>query len=162
METKRERSETSSRVVISRWTEKVALNIIMKTIAGKRYSDSKRGDEDRDVEWFRKLFTELTLVMGQFVVSDVIPIPFLRWMDFQGHIKEMKRVSKVLDSVIEEWIDEHVERKKGLASDQEKDFIDVLLSSIDDNFKNFGRPKLTIIKANVVVSSLISNTSITF
>ncbi|PIN25246.1 hypothetical protein CDL12_02013 [Handroanthus impetiginosus] len=143
-----------SRVVFSHWIEKVALNIIVKTIAGKRYGNYARRGEDKEVESFRKLIREFTYLAGESVLSDVIPFPLLRWMDPQGHIKSMKRVSKELDGIIGKWIDEHVERKSKGEVGEEQDFLDVMLSTIDDNFVDSvkGPPRETIIKATIVVS----------
>ncbi|KAL0358529.1 UNVERIFIED_CONTAM: Xanthotoxin 5-hydroxylase CYP82C2 [Sesamum angustifolium] len=132
-----------SKVVISHWVEKMTLNIIVKTIAGKRY-----GSGAAEVESFRKLIREFTVLSGEFVLSDVIPIPLLRWIDPQGHIKSMKRVSKELDIIIEKWVEEHIQKRgEGEGCREEQDFIDVMLSTIDDKFTT---PKLTIYKATVV------------
>ncbi|KAG8371710.1 hypothetical protein BUALT_Bualt13G0116500 [Buddleja alternifolia] len=141
------------KVNISRWIDQVALNIIVKTIAGKRYGNNVGGGEDvKEVENFRTLIREFTYLSGEFVISDVIPIRVLKWMDVQGHIKSMKRVSKELDGIIEKWIDEHVKCKR-----DEQDFLDVMLSTIDDKFMDSdGPPRLTIIKATVVVSCIIN------
>ncbi|KAL2249376.1 UNVERIFIED_CONTAM: Xanthotoxin 5-hydroxylase CYP82C4 [Sesamum indicum] len=132
-----------SKVVMSSWVEKMTLNIIVKTIAGKRY-----GKGAAEVESFRKLIREFTVLSGEFVPSDVIPIPLLRWIDPKGHIKSMKRVSKELDVIIEKWVEEHTKRRgKGEGCTEEQDFIDAMLSTIDDKF---AIPKLTIIKATVL------------
>ncbi|KAL3850426.1 hypothetical protein ACJIZ3_012308 [Penstemon smallii] len=138
------------RVTISRWIEQLTLNIIVRTVAGIRYGN---GSGNGEVERFRGLFRELTFLSGEFVLSDVIPFPFLKMLDLQGYVKRMKRVAKELDAIIEKWIDEHVQRRgKGGEGvrDQEQDFIDVMLSTLDDKFESYGVPRRTIIKATVV------------
>ncbi|KAL0403622.1 UNVERIFIED_CONTAM: Xanthotoxin 5-hydroxylase CYP82C2 [Sesamum radiatum] len=143
LEATRGQQSLPSKVVISHWVEKMTLNIIVKTIAGKRY-----GSGAAEVESFRKLIREFTVLAGEFVLSDAIPIPLLRWIDPQGHIKNMKRVSKELDVIIEKWVEEHMQRRReGEGCREDQDFIDVMLSTIDDKFTT---PKLTIIKATVV------------
>ena len=38
----------------------------------------------------------------------------LDWMDIGGHLKAMKQVAEDLDSFLEKWLDEHVEKEKGV------------------------------------------------
>lgn len=144
--------ENPGKVVISQWFEQLTLNIIMMMIAGKKYSDDTNGAETVEAQSFRKIIKEFMYISGKFVVSDSIPFPPLRWMDFQGHIKYMKRISKELSTISESWIHEHIEgeRKTGIGSEQ--DFIDVMLSAIDDRFASFGHTSETIIKATILVS----------
>ncbi|KZV46685.1 hypothetical protein F511_37995 [Dorcoceras hygrometricum] len=134
-------------VNVSQWTEQMTLNIIVKTLAGKRYGSLPDGSVPEEVSRFRRLISDITNLTGQFVLSDVIPFPFLKWLDLNGYIKQMKRVSKELDGVLEEWIDEHVRRR----SSDERDFTDVLLSAIDESMEKIhGKTKMTIIKATIV------------
>nr|QNS29957.1 cytochrome P450 [Nothapodytes nimmoniana] len=139
-------------VTISHWLEQSILNIIVRTIAGKRYSSTTDGLEDEEARRFRTVIKEFMHVSGDFVLSDAIPLPFLRWMDLQGNIKKMKRISEELDSIFEGWLREHVERRaKSEAVDGEElhDFLDVLISVIDDKF-SFLYSRETIIKATAM------------
>ncbi|KAI3461837.1 hypothetical protein Pfo_018500 [Paulownia fortunei] len=142
--------ENPGKVVISQWIERLTLNVIMMMIAGKRYMNSTHSQETGGARSVREVIKEFMYISGQFVVSDSIPFPPLRWMDFQGHIKSMKRISKELSTISQSWIDEHVkgDRKTGLGNEQ--DFIDVMLSATDDNFTSFGHTRETIIKATVL------------
>ncbi|KAL9140718.1 hypothetical protein ABFS82_14G055500 [Erythranthe guttata] len=135
-------------VVISRWIEQLSLNVIMMMIAGKRYVDD--GEESAiGGRSFRDAVKEFMYMSGQFIVSDSIPFPPLRWLDFQGQIKSMKRVSEELSAISGRWIEEHVGgERKGSADEQ--DFIDVMLSTVDDKFTRFGHTRDTIIKATIL------------
>ncbi|KAI3461842.1 hypothetical protein Pfo_018505 [Paulownia fortunei] len=139
--------ESPGKVVISHWIEQLTLNIILMMIAGKRYTDGAEVVGARSVG---EVIKEFMYISGQFLVSDSIPFPPLRWIDFQGHIKSMKRISKELSTISERWIHEHVngDRKTGLGNEQ--DFIDVMLSAIDDKYMSFGHTRETIIKATVL------------
>ncbi|KAL2239674.1 UNVERIFIED_CONTAM: Xanthotoxin 5-hydroxylase CYP82C2 [Sesamum indicum] len=137
-------------VVISEWIERLTLNTIVMMIAGKRYTDSTQGDETVEARSFRELIKEFMYISGQFVASDAIPFPPLRWMDFQGHIKSMKRISKELSTVFERWITEHVRSDCKSRLGNEQDFIDVMLSTIDEKFTSFGHTRETIIKATAL------------
>ncbi|XP_048233354.1 xanthotoxin 5-hydroxylase CYP82C4 isoform X2 [Ricinus communis] len=66
-----------------------------------------------------------------------------------GPVKTMKRLSRELDSLTETWIDEHkLKRVKSEESkNMEEDFIDVMLSLLEDDF--FGHSKEDIIKGTV-------------
>ncbi|KAK4395500.1 Xanthotoxin 5-hydroxylase CYP82C4 [Sesamum angolense] len=62
-----------SKVVISHWIEEMTSNIVVKMIVGKRYENTAATME---VERLRSIIREVACLSGQFVVSDVIPIPF--------------------------------------------------------------------------------------
>lgn len=130
-------------VVISQWIEKLTLNIIMRMINGGRCRD----EGSRPV---REAVKEFMYLSGQFVVSDIIPILPLRWMDLGGHIKSMKRISEELSRISEKWIDEHEERRRQLGSIEEDDFIDVMLSAVDDKLMRYGHKRETVIKATIL------------
>ncbi|CAI9778629.1 unnamed protein product [Fraxinus pennsylvanica] len=134
----------SKEVVMSEWFEHLSLNIIVKMIAGKRYAGTE------EARSFKKVIKEFMYVSGQFVLSDAVPLPLLSWIDFQGHIKSMKRISKELSLITESWIDEHVKGNLKGELGNEQDFIDVMLSAIDDKFTNYGHSKETIIKATIL------------
>ncbi|KZV25716.1 hypothetical protein F511_04777 [Dorcoceras hygrometricum] len=139
--------ENPGKVVISDWVEQLTLNIIVMMIAGKRYAESSKDSaESQKARSFRKVIKEFMHISGQFVVSDAIPVRPLEWVDFQGHIKSMKRISKEVSDIAESWIDEH---KKGTLGNTEQDFIDVMLAKVDDRYTSYGHSRETIIKATV-------------
>lgn len=130
---------------VGNWIEKLTLNLMVKMIAGKRYrTDDFKDDEAKRT---RKAIVDFLTASGQSVLSDVIPIPLLRWIDIQGVIKSMKRIAAEMDAVISSWVDEHGERR----SENDRDFIDVLLSSITDELSEYGHTSDTIIKATIAV-----------
>jgi hypothetical protein len=69
----------------------------------------------------------------------------------------MKRLSRELDSLMESWIQEHklkrLESTENTNKMEDDDFIDVMLSLLDDSM--FGYSRETIIKATAMVWSLI-------
>ncbi|KAL3616318.1 hypothetical protein CASFOL_039708 [Castilleja foliolosa] len=132
-------------VSISKWAEELTLNVIMRMITGKRYTDGTESVEKG--RSFREVVKEFMFISGQFVVSDSIPFGPLRWIDYQGHIKSMKRISEELSIISEKWIDQHIGKAE---SRDEQDFIDVMLSAIDDKLTSFGHSRETIIKATIL------------
>ncbi|MED6194488.1 hypothetical protein PIB30_029008 [Stylosanthes scabra] len=97
-----------------------------------------------------KVFTNYTHVLEELTVGDAIP--FLRWLDLGGHKKVLREVSKEVDKILNEWLDEH--RKKmdyedgKEATSYEQDFIDAMLSSLSHG-KIDGFDADTICKATI-------------
>ncbi|XWS40372.1 hypothetical protein CRYUN_Cryun18bG0135600 [Craigia yunnanensis] len=60
-------------------------------------------------------------------------VPFLGWIDvLTGTISKYKRTAKELDYVLGSCVNEHRERKLAGDTKGEKDFIDGMLSALDD------------------------------
>ncbi|CAN1131156.1 Xanthotoxin 5-hydroxylase CYP82C2 [Linum perenne] len=102
-------------------------------------------------------------VNGSLVLSDLIPA--LGWIDIKGMKKSMKRISKELDVIIDGWIVEHKVKRSKLGENLvPEDFIDVMLSVIDDSFDpSATHDKDTIIKstAMAVIIAAADTTSVT-
>ncbi|XP_059626240.1 cytochrome P450 CYP82J17-like [Cornus florida] len=141
-------AKKSNRVVISEWLEQFTLNIVVKMIAGKRYSESA---DDEETRRFKRVIKEFMHLTGVFVLSDVIPFPLLRWIDhMRGDLKAMKRIGKEMDIIFESWVQEHLQKRIVSERGDEQDFIEVMLSVIDDEFV-YGHTKQTVIKATILV-----------
>ncbi|KAK8360526.1 hypothetical protein V6Z11_A04G172600 [Gossypium hirsutum] len=109
----------------------LATNIIVRMIAGKRYCGIKESCSEESRRW-QKALGDFFYLTGLFLVSDLIP--FLGCLDVvMGNIGKIKRTAKELDFVLENWVKEHRERRlnKGIEGDQ--DFVDVMLSIMDEN-----------------------------
>ncbi|PRQ26951.1 putative cytochrome P450 [Rosa chinensis] len=78
----------------------LTLNVILKMIAGKRYSVATNEDEKKEA-WL-------------FAVGDAIP--YLRWLDLGGHEKAMKKTAKEMDAIVGGWLEEH-KRKRELGEE---------------------------------------------
>nr|QUN00515.1 cytochrome P450 82C60 [Tripterygium wilfordii] len=108
------------------WFGDITANLMFRVIVGKRYV-SEEGPEDARWKQVVKDWLEL---FGRYVVADAVP--FLRWFDLGGVEKAMKRMAKVMDVYVEEWLEEH--KKKRLNSGDrivEEDFMGVMLSILD-------------------------------
>uniref|UniRef100_A0A6N2K142 Cytochrome P450 n=1 Tax=Salix viminalis TaxID=40686 RepID=A0A6N2K142_SALVM len=124
----------------------VVASVMLRLIAGKRYC----GGIGKESEAFGRAIKEFFYLSGVLVMSDLIP--FTGWMDFQGHLKSMKRVAKELDHVVSGWLEEHLQRREAVnVRKEEKDFMDVMLESLavgDDPI--FGYKRETIVKATAL------------
>ncbi|XP_038704083.1 cytochrome P450 CYP82D47-like [Tripterygium wilfordii] len=115
-------------VEMRQWFGDINLNVIVQMIAGKRYFGASA--DEKEARRCQKAFREFFHLAGLFVLRDAVP--FLGWLDFGGFEKAMKKTGKELDSIIEEWLEEHrKKRESGETADSQKDFMDVLLSMLE-------------------------------
>ncbi|XVF32144.1 hypothetical protein REPUB_Repub17cG0056700 [Reevesia pubescens] len=160
---KKNEQNPDPKMVISHKFEALALNTIIRLIAGKRYFSDADGVNDEEAAHISKVIKDFMYVSGLLAPSEVIP--FLRWMDyiFMGQVKSMKRVAKEIDSIVGRWVEEHKLKRHKSEPDDTKDFIDLLLSAIEED-SMFGYTRETIIKATVMNLFLAGSdtTSITF
>nr|ABD39481.1 CYP82E4v11 [Nicotiana tabacum] len=139
----------SSTINLTDWLEELNFGLIVKMIAGKNY-ESGKGDEQ--VERFKKAFKDFMILSMEFVLWDAFPIPLFKWVDFQGHVKAMKRTFKDIDSVFQNWLEEHINKREKMevnAEGNEQDFIDVVLSKMSNEYLGEGYSRDTVIKATV-------------
>ncbi|KAK7304533.1 hypothetical protein VNO77_42414 [Canavalia gladiata] len=136
------------KVTISEWLERLTFNMITKMVAGKRYFSYLEDVDDVEAHGIVKLIKEFMHLSGEFVPSDLIPI--FGWFGFDGKVlKSMKRIGKDLDSLVGSWVEEHAKNDPQNKSSEKHDFIDVMLSVIEDDPLS-GHTRDAIIKANVM------------
>uniref|UniRef100_A0A6N2NKA9 Cytochrome P450 n=1 Tax=Salix viminalis TaxID=40686 RepID=A0A6N2NKA9_SALVM len=123
-------NNSSSPVVVElkQWLEDLTLNVVVRMVAGKRYFGSAAASDDGEARRCQKAINQFFRLIGIFVVSDALP--FLGWLDLQGHERAMKNTAKELDAILEGWLDEHRQRRVSaeIKDEGEQDFIDVMLS----------------------------------
>ncbi|KAF2292562.1 hypothetical protein GH714_025593 [Hevea brasiliensis] len=107
----------------------------------KRYFNSANAGNEQGKR-IGELMKEYMYISVVFVPSDLIPS--LWWMNFLGPVKTMKRLSKEYDSLMESWINEHKLKrlKMGDSESMEEDFIDVMLSVLEDEFFGHSRENI--------------------
>jgi hypothetical protein len=121
-------------VEMKKWFGCTTLNVVLRMVVGKRFDGaaSDRKDENEDNHRCRKALRDFFELFGTFVVAD--SLPYLRWLDLGGYERAMKRTARELDHALEGWLEEHKQRKaaSGEAKGQ-KDFMDVMLSTVNDD-----------------------------
>ncbi|TVU46950.1 hypothetical protein EJB05_06524, partial [Eragrostis curvula] len=123
---------SASTVALSEHLMMASLNVISRMVLGRKYvGKGSAGAELATPEEFGWMMDELFFLNGAVNVGDVIP--WLDWLDPQGYVKRMKRVSKALDAFLEKVLDEHDERRRreGEAF-VARDMVDKLLQLADD------------------------------
>uniref|UniRef100_A0ACD5XSG8 Uncharacterized protein n=1 Tax=Avena sativa TaxID=4498 RepID=A0ACD5XSG8_AVESA len=117
-------------LVLKDYLSTVSLNVITRMVMGKKYLEKEVRDESGAVittpDEFKWMIDELFLLNGVLNIGD--SIPWLDWLDLQGYIKRMKKLSKMFDRFLEHVVDEHSERRRlDGESFVAKDMVDVLL-----------------------------------
>ncbi|XP_024026402.1 cytochrome P450 82G1, partial [Morus notabilis] len=154
---------------LSELLEQLTFNINVRLIVGKRFIKSTVGDADTDARRFKKAIKEALYLSGVFVWSDAIP--WAECLDVHGHVNSMKRVFKEIDLVLGKWLEEHRQAREVLDDqrsndkssnngDVERDLMDVMLSSIEEDdamLSCYSRD--TIIKATALILILTGTES---
>ncbi|KAM0951522.1 putative cytochrome P450 [Dioscorea sansibarensis] len=131
-------------VDIKEWVGDLNFNIVLQMVAGKRFFGSGGGSDEA---WrFRKAAHQFFNLLFVSVPSDMFP--WLEWMDLGGHMKAMKAAAKEMDSMMVKLVEEHRERRASRVAASDTDFMDVMLSIMEDDHELQGYfDKETLIKA---------------
>ncbi|KAM4069662.1 hypothetical protein ACB094_12G106300 [Castanea mollissima] len=109
----------------------LTLSIISRIVLGKKYfSESKDETSIVTLEEFQEILNELFLLNGVLNIGDWIP--WIDFLDLQGHVKRMKALKKKLDRFHDHVFDEHKARREGEKDFVPKDMVDLLLQMADD------------------------------
>ncbi|OVA15437.1 Cytochrome P450 [Macleaya cordata] len=124
-------------VEMKRWFSDLTLNMSVMMAAGKRYNfgDASTSTGNDEAARCQNALREFFRLVGQFVPSDALP--FLGWLDIGGYEKQMKKVAKELDDLMQVWLDEHKKKRlamkaEGKKGGDEQDFMDVMMNILDD------------------------------
>ncbi|KAJ8484408.1 hypothetical protein OPV22_016893 [Ensete ventricosum] len=82
----------------------LAMNVLMRTIAGKRYSWEEEGVVSEELKRFMVTVQEIFALSGASNVGDFIPL--LRWVDYGGVRRKLMRLHRVRDEFLQQLIDE--------------------------------------------------------
>ncbi|WCJ40668.1 cytochrome P450 family 82 subfamily C polypeptide 2 [Euphorbia peplus] len=148
------------KVDVGECIQRMILNVITRIVAGKRVFETNI-DVGENVEKrpLSLIIRELIDVTGQLIPGDVIP--FIGWMDIKGLVKNLKRISEEVGTIVDGWIEEHKLNINNKSEDK-KDFIDVMLSQVKDD-PSMGLDQATIIKgtATTIIIAGSDTTAVT-
>ncbi|RWW08176.1 hypothetical protein GW17_00028404 [Ensete ventricosum] len=82
----------------------LAMNVLMRMIAGKRYSWEEEGVVSEELKRFMVTVQEIFALSGASNVGDFIPL--LRWVDYGGVRRKLMRLHRVRDEFLQQLIDE--------------------------------------------------------
>ncbi|XWS21117.1 hypothetical protein CRYUN_Cryun30bG0027900 [Craigia yunnanensis] len=103
----------------------LTLNVILRMVAGKRYSGGAKEDQ-KVVSRYRQALRDFFHLSGIFVLGDAVP--FLRWLDLGGYEKWMLKTAKELEDIVGGWLEDHRRSGRWDETKKEKDFMDVMNS----------------------------------
>ncbi|CAN6459949.1 unnamed protein product [Victoria cruziana] len=127
----------------------LTLNIALRMVAGKRYFVEGRSEEDEEGKELLKAVGEVARLFGIFTVSDAIP--WLEWLDVGGHVRAMKQAHNKLDEIVAKWVADHRARRDSGEAINNPDFVDILISQLEDDHLSNVHPSDTIIKATAFI-----------
>ncbi|KAL8473009.1 hypothetical protein ACS0TY_030012 [Phlomoides rotata] len=84
-------------------------NLIMRIVAGKRYSTEKKGDEQLG-ERIREMVSEVFEHAQSSNPEDFLP--FLKWVDYRGLKKNLTNLGNKLDDFYQSLLEEHRKEKR--------------------------------------------------
>lgn len=148
----REKKDDQGKVLVDlkKWFGEFNMNVVLRMVVGKRYSGATDEEEEKEMSRSRDVMRKFFYYMGLFVVGDTLP--FLGWLDLGGHEKAMKKVAYEIDVMGEKWLDEHRRKRDSGEAFEEKDFMDVMISTVEKGgFGNYDAD--TIIKSTCMVCS---------
>ena len=130
---------------MKKWFSDISLNVVFRMVVGKRFVGDEEDSKSEENNRTRKALRDLFDLSGSFVISDALP--YLRRLDLGGQEKAMKKTAKDLDEFIQMCLEEHKRNR----SKNKHDFMDVLLSIVDENEVLEGHDADTTIKATSLV-----------
>ncbi|KAF9608869.1 hypothetical protein IFM89_011907 [Coptis chinensis] len=116
---------------MKQWFGDLTLNVVVRMVTGKRFCGASAKLNDDEGRRFQKAIKDFFHLMGTFVVSNVLPC--LGWLDFHGHEKIMRKTAKDLDNIMGRWLDEHRQNRLDGRTNLDQDFMNVILSTLEDN-----------------------------
>ncbi|KAH9312470.1 hypothetical protein KI387_027505, partial [Taxus chinensis] len=129
----------------------LAQNIVCRMFSGRTFSD----DELNGGVGFKDMLSEMAAVAGAFVIGDYIRI--LEWFDLEGIRRRMRVVQKIYDGFAEKVIDEHINRRREKAEDENrvKDMVDVLLDRAESESQSM-EMKITRVHIKAIIADILS------
>ncbi|WVZ65099.1 hypothetical protein U9M48_014520 [Paspalum notatum var. saurae] len=126
--------QASGRTVRLRdYLQTLPLGVISRVVLGRKYVVEEEGASPPAITpaEFMEVMDEVFVLLGAFNIGDFIP--WLDWLDLQGYVRRMKKMSATFDSFLEHVLDVHNERRR-LEGDRfvAKDMVDVLRPLADD------------------------------
>ncbi|GMH29639.1 hypothetical protein Nepgr_031482 [Nepenthes gracilis] len=130
-------------VELKQWIGNINFNAIVRLVAGKSLWEFYKGEEYNHCQIAIRAFVEL---FGAFTISDALP--FLRWLDVGGYEKNMKRIAKQLDSILQGWLEEHKRFHSSEKKNGRRDFIDTMLDIL-----HISQEKPSSFESNTVIKA---------
>ncbi|KAL4280536.1 hypothetical protein GQ457_03G012820 [Hibiscus cannabinus] len=113
-----------------------------------------------DIFNLRSLIDQSMHIIGQFNISDYMP--YLTPLDLQGIGRKLKRTTKLLDIVLEKIIDEHVQATYTDGPKPHGDFVDVMVSMLNQPMNPHDQDQSYIIERQNIKSIILDMIAASF
>ncbi|GJN24567.1 hypothetical protein PR202_gb12316 [Eleusine coracana subsp. coracana] len=111
---------------------RLTLRNILRMAVGEKWSGCYGSAEG---EAFRGALDEAFAVTG--AVSNIGEwVPWLGWLDVQGHVRRMRALRELFDRFYEQILHDHEERRREEAAGEARDLVDVLLQRVEEDKVN--------------------------
>ncbi|XP_043696219.1 xanthotoxin 5-hydroxylase CYP82C2-like [Telopea speciosissima] len=138
------------KVEMNRLFRDLTMNIVLKMVVGKRYMSIVHDENNEEVQRIQTTIVDFFKIIGVSVASDVLP-SFLSWLDWDGQQRAMKKTGKEMDALAESWLQEHQQKRlSGKSHSDEQDFIDVMLSILEEHAQLHGHDRDSVVKATAL------------
>ncbi|XP_042497481.1 cytochrome P450 CYP82D47-like [Macadamia integrifolia] len=138
------------KVEMNRLFRDLTMNNVLKMVVGRRYFSVLNAKNNEEVQRIQSVIVEFFKFIAVSVASDVLP-SFLSWLDWDGQQRAMKKTAKDMDELAERWLEEHRQKRLyGKVDGDEQDFIDVMLSILEEDTQLHGHDRDTIVKATAL------------
>ncbi|KAL6274385.1 hypothetical protein ACE6H2_025077 [Prunus campanulata] len=118
-------------VTLKEHISRLTLSTVSRIVLGKEYfSESQFVTSTMTLREFQDMLDELVCLSGVLNIGDWIP--WLKFFDLQGYVKQMKALNKKFDLFHDYILNEHKAKKKEETNFVPKDMVDLLLQLVDD------------------------------
>ncbi|WOL17468.1 Cytochrome P450 [Canna indica] len=145
-------------IVLKDYVSNATLNNICLMAFGKKYLQEKpEAAAIVPPEEFKEMIDELLFLNGVTNVGDLIP--WLNFLDLQGYVRRMKKLSKKFDRFLEYILDEH-EKQRRLEGDVfvAMDLVDVLLLDDPSLEVTFDRQGVKALAQDMIIGGTSTST----
>ncbi|TYG52875.1 hypothetical protein ES288_D09G063200v1 [Gossypium darwinii] len=108
----------------------------------------------------RSLIDQTMHLSGAFNISDFVP--YLAPLDLQGLGRRLKRASELVDTVLEKIIDEHMQGTDAEDRKPHRDFVDVMISMLNQPMNPHDKDETYIIKRKNIKAILLDMIAASF
>ncbi|KAG7960840.1 hypothetical protein I3843_10G146500 [Carya illinoinensis] len=134
----------------------IAFVTVMNAIMNMLWGGMLRGEEGAKFgAEFKHIFAELLILLGKPNVLDLFPA--LASFDLQGIERKAKRISQIIEGVLQYAIDKQIKslakaKEEGMTQTRQKDFLQVLLELRE---RNDGAPSMSVTQLKAVLLDIV-------
>ncbi|KAF6138887.1 hypothetical protein GIB67_025616 [Kingdonia uniflora] len=139
-------------VEMKHWFYDLMYNVVFTMVAGKRYLGSVDARDEMEARKYQEALVQSLRYAELSALGDAFP--FLNYFDIGGYRKEMKATAVVIDNFHKILLEEHKQKRKNGVTEGDQDFIDVLMTYLEQAEPFSKHDNETIIKSTMLAMFL--------